>query len=238
MKKLPKQPIQGIIDGIAVLQYLAVSSEPLSGLSISKQLGIEKTKVNRVLKTLSHLEIVYRTKERKYTPGPGMHVLSTQMIFGSGLIQNSLKHLIQLTCIKHIVAMGMLWRDNVSYLYHWTSGISPAEGLGRVSLFPASQSSIGLILLSDKTDKDIRNLYMNNVIPGFRNIDQLLSELDNIRKKNYASTYFEEKRSLAVRVGNPAFAAIALSGKFTPAKDQEYLELLINTKTKIEREIK
>ena len=153
--KLPSQPILGLIDGIRVLQYLSSMNSEVSGLAISQELGIEKTKVNRILKTLDFLGLVYHTNSRKYSLGPAVHVLSAQMLYGSGLIRHSLTSLVELTGLNVIVAMGVLWKDKVSYLFHWQPGIPSVNGLGRVDLFPATQSSIGLILLAEKTDEEI-----------------------------------------------------------------------------------
>ena len=65
MVKLPSQPLQGLIDGMAVLQALSSAHGEMAGLQISKELGIEKTKVNRILKSLAYLGFVYPTSNRK-----------------------------------------------------------------------------------------------------------------------------------------------------------------------------
>ena len=101
MKELPAQPVKGLQDGIIVLQQLANMREPVSGLELSRELGIEKTRVNRILKTLTSLGIAYRTGSRKYTSGPGMHVLAAQSLAASGLFRASIKHLEELD-IKYI----------------------------------------------------------------------------------------------------------------------------------------
>ena len=96
MKELPAQPVKGLQDGIIVMQQLANMREPVSGLELSRELGIEKTRVNRILKTLTYLGIAYRTASRKYASGPGMHVLAAQSLAASGLFRASVKHLEEL----------------------------------------------------------------------------------------------------------------------------------------------
>src|SRR5690348_18426155 len=81
--KLNSQPNQSLIDGIATLQALATSSEPAGCRELARRLGIDATKVNRLLKTLAYLGIARQTADRKYAPGPGMHVLAAQSLFAS-----------------------------------------------------------------------------------------------------------------------------------------------------------
>ena len=86
---LNAQPNQSLIDGIATLQALAMSPEPIGSRELARQLGIDSTKVNRLLKTLAYLGIARQTANRKYTAGPGMHVLAAQSLFASGLIRRA-----------------------------------------------------------------------------------------------------------------------------------------------------
>ena len=97
---LPSQPILGLIDGMEVLQLLASEGRAMSGVEISKELNIEKTKVNRILKTLAFLGFTTASNNRKYALGSAIHVLSAQLLHGSGLVKNALKYLIELTELK------------------------------------------------------------------------------------------------------------------------------------------
>ena len=232
--ELPSQPLYGLIDGLAVLQYLAATAHETSGTEISRELEIEKTKVNRILKTLAYLGLVYRTAKRKYTLGPAIHILSAQTLYGSGLINHSIKHLIDLTDFDVMVAMGVLWRDKVSYIYHWLPGLAKTEGLGRMEVFPATQSSIGLILLSEKTDEQIREIIPDHDIPGYEKIEDLLADIQRFREQNFASTIFEGRTSVAVKIGHPAYAAIALADNEKDLLNEAYLSALREAVRRIE----
>ena len=224
---LPHQPVLGLIDGIEVLQHLSSASDSCSGMEIAKDLGIEKTKVNRILKTLAYLGLTYQNADKRYELGPAIHVLSAQTLYGSGLINRSIKHLIELTEIAPTVAFGVLWKDKVSYLYHWEKGIQPMEGLGRIDLFPATLSSLGLVLLSQKTNDEISRLFDGNDIEGYENLDMLMAHIVNIRKDKFAITEFEGKRSVAVSIGDPAYAALGVANKgFENWDDGYYLSRL------------
>jgi DNA-binding IclR family transcriptional regulator len=224
---LPSQPILGLIDGMEVLQLLASVSRPMSGVEISKELNIEKTKVNRILKTLAFLGFTMPSTNRKYTLGPAIHVLSAQLLHGSGLIKNALKYLIELTELNVVVAMGVLWRDKVTYTYHWLPGLAPTEGLGSMDLFPATQSSIGLALLAEKTDEEItRIINLDGMIPGQNSKEEFFSAIDFVRKEGYAKAMFENHQSIGIRLGSPGYAALALAHIENKRPMGEYLEIL------------
>lgn len=212
MNKLPSQPILGLIDGMEVLQLLASSSTEMSGADISRSLNVEKTKVNRILKTLAYQGFAEVSMNKKYRLGPAIHVLSAQILHGSKLINKALKYLIELTELNVIVAMGVLWKDKVAYTYHWEPGLDPVDGLGRVDLFPATQSSIGLKLLSEKTNEEILEIInFDKPIGGFDSKEQFMKTIDSIRSQGFGSTVFNQKESIAIKLGNPARAAIALA---------------------------
>ncbi len=219
MVRLPAQPHQSLIDGLAVLQSLAVKASPVSCKALAEELGQEVTRVNRMLKTLSFLGLAHQTKARLYTGGPGMHVLAAQSMFGSGLIQKSIPILDSLTTLGFIVALGVLWNAQVSYLYHWTPGLTTGQALGRIALYPASGSSIGIVLLSKKSDEEIANFFpKNNSLHK-----KVMASVHEARQKGYAVLETAPKvLSLAVQIGEPAYAALALSGKIAPGKIPEY----------------
>jgi DNA-binding IclR family transcriptional regulator len=227
---LGAQPNQGLIDGIATLQALATSSEPIGCREIARQIGIDPTKVNRLLKTLTYLGIARQTANRKYTAGAGMHVLAAQSLFASGLIRRALPVLESLRKFGHTVALGVLWNDNVSYLFHAPPGIDASRAVGRIGLLPATTSGIGIILLSELTDNMVRGIYKDRNIPQYPDgIDQLLSKLNEVRNLGYARVHVADDRDyhvVAVSTGNPAHAGLALSGWIPEAATDALVETL------------
>ena len=123
---------------------------------MARQLGLEPTRVNRLLKTLAHLGLAEQDAQRRYRPGPAIHVLAAQAMFGSGLLRRAMPVLEGLHALGCTVAMGVLWRDRVCYLYHGGPDTPAAEALGRVGLFPAAASGIGCALLAQQTADDVR----------------------------------------------------------------------------------
>jgi DNA-binding IclR family transcriptional regulator len=228
--KLNAQPNQSLIDGIITLQALASSPEPVGSRELARQLGIDSTKVNRLLKTLAYLGIARQTASRKYTAGPGMHVLAAQSLFASGLIRRALPALEDLRRFGHTVALGVLWERNVSYLFHAPPGIEASRGLGRIGLLPATTSGIGVLLLSEYDDADVRELYDGIDIPMFpEGIEQLLAKLAEVRVLGYARVHVADERDhhvIAVSTGDPAHAGVAVSGWIPEAATAPLVEAL------------
>lgn len=224
------QPNRSLIDGIATLQALATAPEPVGCRALARQLDIDATKVNRLLKTLAYLGIARQTANRKYTAGPGMHVLAAQSLFASGLIRRALPVLEALRRFGHTVALGVLWGDSVSYLFHAPPGIEASRGLGRIGLLPATTSGIGIVLLSEHSDDEVRALYERRKIPMFPGgIDDLLAKLAEVRQLGYARIHVADERDLhviAVSTGDPAHAGVALSGWIPEAATPPLVEAL------------
>lgn len=192
---------------------------------MARALGLESTRCNRLLKTLAHLGIAQQNSAKQYVPGPGMHVLAAQAMFGSGLLQRAIGPLESLRAHRMSVAMGVLWRDDVSYLYHSSPGDKPSDAIGRVGLFPATRSGIGLALLARLPVAEIRTLYRQKPIPHFADgVESLLKTLARVRERGYATIEpFEGQptQSIAVALDGES-VAIALSGKFA---EQDYARL-------------
>ena len=228
--KLNSQPNQSLIDGIATLQALATSSEPAGCRELARRLDIDPTKVNRLLKTLAYLGIARQTADRKYAPGPGMHVLAAQSLFASGLIRRALPVLEALRRFGHTVALGVLWEKNVSYLFHAPPGVEASHGLGRIGLLPATTSGIGMVLLSEHEDQEVRELYAGADIPQFPGgIEDLLAKLGEVRRLGYARVHVADARDhhvIAVSTGDPAHAGVAVSGWIPEAATPPIVEAL------------
>jgi DNA-binding IclR family transcriptional regulator len=229
-KNKSAQPNQSLIDGIATLQALATSEVPVGGRELARRLGFDPTRVNRLLKTLASLGIARQTANRKYTAGPGMHVLAAQSLFASGLIRSALPALESLRRFNYTVAIGVLWRDNVSYLYHAPPGLASAEALGRIGLYPATKGGIGLALLAVLGDEEVAQIYKDRDIPNFpAGIRALLATLAQIRRQGHVRILVKpevEQHTVAVTVGEPTHAAIGMSGWIPPESTKVVVDAL------------
>ncbi|MEL0637566.1 helix-turn-helix domain-containing protein [Marinomonas sp. TI.3.20] len=237
---------QSIVDGIAVLQALAGSNTPVGGKELSSQLGMDATRVNRLLKTLASIGMTQQNKSRQYTPGPGIHVLSAQSLYASGLLRSAIPSLEKLNQYSLTVALGVLWFDKVSYVYHAKPGMSVAEGIGRIGVRAATTSGIGMVLLANASEESVIDVYQNKIIAGFPDgLDSLLAELAKIREQGYAKFQISQQAgevgstayTLAVALGNPVNSAIALQGDIKQQHEPELIAALCEAREDIERSL-
>jgi len=209
---LPAQPNQSLLDGLAVLQALAIAAKPMGGRELARQLGWNAMRVNRMLKTLAFAGMARQTPDRRYVAGPAMHVLSVQSLSASGLLRRSIEPVEQLPRSKHSVALGVLWQDQVCYLFHAGPGQPLTSALGNHNLYPATQSSIGMMLLSQMPDNAVARLFETRPTPGYPNLRSLQRKLAEIRKLGYA--FIQQgptQASVAIPIGEPAYAGLALT---------------------------
>jgi DNA-binding IclR family transcriptional regulator len=236
--KAGAQPNQSLIDGITVLQALAISRDPVGCREVARRVGMETTRVNRLLKTLAYLGIARQTSDRKYRAGAGMTVLAAQSLFASGLLRRSLPALEELRRFGHTVAMGVRWRDNVSYLFHAPPNMPANDALGRIGLYPATRGGIGMALLAAIEDDEVAEVYGGGPIPGYDDLPQLLGALDQVRSQGFARLKVKdspEQHTVAVTVGTTSFAAIGLSGWIPEPAMPELLDALRAAAAKIEQ---
>lgn len=217
MKTQPNaQPNQSLIDGITTLQALATAQEPVGCRQLARQLGFDPTKVNRLLKTLAYLGIARQLANRKYTSGPGMHVLAAQSLFASGLIRRATPALESLRRFGHTVALGVLWNDSVSYLFHAPPGVDTARAVGRIGLLPATTSGIGMALLTELDGADLESLYSGREIANYAHgLPSLLDDVARFREQGYARVHVSDDRdhhTVAIVLGDPVHAGLGVSG--------------------------
>lgn len=220
--------VWGLVDGIDVLRELAASSEPVSGITLAKRLDMDPVRVSRLLMTLAWMGIAHRDKSRRYTIGPGMHILSTLNLGASGQLRKVIDHLEPLLDYPYTVAAGVLWRDMVTYLYHRSPGQQPVEGIQQL-VRPATHSSIGIAMLAQLSDDEIHEIYDQRSQPFaglYSDVSALLNAIDEVRRVGYAALRYPTHVSLAMAVGHPPYAAIAISGFSTKKEERQFCTLL------------
>ncbi len=223
-----------VIDGIETLQAVTSFDRPVGCRELARYLELDTTRVNRLLRTLAFAGFVRKTSDRKYTTGPAMHVLAAQSLFASQVISHAVKPLESLRLYGMVVAMGVLWKDKVTYLYHALPELGSMEALGRLGYFPATASGVGISLLSQLDVEDVVHLYHDKDIPGFPDgMDALLEKLQESRdqgftriRTSYKTHLPEGAVTLAVNVGDPVHSALALSGDIPEDRTQEFVAVL------------
>ena len=90
---MSSQPNQSLIDGIRCLQYLVSSDRAIGGRELARQMGMNSTRVNRLLMTMASIGLTVQDEQRRYLPGPGVQALAAQAIRGSSLFAQALPQL-------------------------------------------------------------------------------------------------------------------------------------------------
>ena len=106
----------------------------------------------------------------------GNACMAAQSMSASGLLRRALPYLKRLCQSERTVALGVLWKDQVCYLFHNSGNNEFADGLGRMQLYPAFNSSIGLALLADLPVENIEQQ------TGSKPDRQLIKKIRRIRK--------------------------------------------------------
>ncbi|MFH1021948.1 MAG: helix-turn-helix domain-containing protein [Planctomycetota bacterium] len=220
----PAQPNQSLIRGLDVLQALVSAGRPVGSRELGRQLTLEHTRVNRFLGTLAFLGLAEKTPDRRYTVGPAIHVISAQSMKGSGLLASALPVLRELPAGNLNIALGVLWRDQVCYLFHGRIGRDFDRGIGRHDVYPADKSSIGWVLLAHRRE-----------MPPGMGKSPGPERLKRVRAAGYA--LLETGRSnfsVSVPVGTPPVAGIAVAGVMTAGEARAWVGPLRQAAGRIE----
>lgn len=233
---MPAQPNQSLINGISCLQTVVGAGGAIGSREVARLMGEEHTRVSRLLSTLAQIGLLEQTPQRKYQPGPGLHVLAAQSLHGSMLLTCALPHLKQLMDRGMTVALGVLWQQQICFLFHSKPGQPLEESIGRHELHPAERSSPGLALLAHATppsqDKLSRALIEAEPTMPVQHLDAVLA---GVRELGYARLRFAEKGilSIGLPLGSPPIAALGLSGPWDASETGRVVELMRETREKI-----
>lgn len=156
---MSSQPNQSLIDGIRCLQYLVSSGRAIGCRELARLMGINTTRVNRLLMTMASIGLTMQDEQRRYLPGPGIHALAAQAIRGSSLFSQALPILERSAPRDIVVAVGVLWEDQVIYIYHSEPGSQVSQALAGFHMLPAWQSVIGMSLLASESDEALMSRF-------------------------------------------------------------------------------
>lgn len=233
------QPNQSLMNGIACLQTVVAAERPIGSREVARLLNEEHTRVSRLLSTLASIGMLEQTPQRKYQPGPGLHVLAAQGLRGSRLLSVALPHLKELMGRGMTVALGVLWQRQVCFLFHSKPGQPLEDSIGRHRLHPAERSSAGLALLAHALPPTPLVTRARRDREPTDPIDDMDGALEGVRERGYARLRFREKGVLSVGLplGAPPVAALAVSGPWNEAETPRVVELLRETGTAILRDL-
>ena len=155
---MSSQPNHSVHEGLACLQALALAGEPVGCRELARRMGLHPVRVNRLLMTLAAGQFARQDARRRYLPGPAFQVLAAAAVGRSSLLRQALPHLTALARdTGAVVALGVLWRDQVCYLWYGDAQVG-AEALGAANVHDAHTSSIGQILLACAGQQDLAHI--------------------------------------------------------------------------------
>lgn len=216
--KAPAQPNQSLLEGIEVLLAVAKKRKPSRVRELARELGMTPTRLQRYLATLAYAGLTLQNSDRSYSVGAGIHALSAISLSASGLASRAMVALPSLSDLNCLVALGVLWRKTVSYLYFSKHKTPLNKSLGREEDYPAKDSGIGLVLLATWSDSQIKNLFGDES-------QVILQKVQRIRDQGYS--YFLQNdgtHSLAITVGEPVIAGLAMVGNISKQQLPVYLD--------------
>ena len=210
------------------LHLLVASRVPIGGRELAHLLQMEQTRANRLLGTLAATGMAEKTADRKYRAGAGVHVLAALSLHGSSLLSCALPYLEALRAPGRTVALGLLWQQHVCFLYHARPETGTGNALGRHELVPAGLSSTGIILLAareDQAEVDALVEHLGNHPEKVR--EPLAKAVATARRNQFARlTFLRGDVSLAVAIGHPVIAGLAVAGKMAENEIAPTVKLL------------
>lgn len=234
MATLPKQPNKSLIDGIRCLQEVLNRSEPVGVAQVATELGLETTRVHRILRTLAASGMLRWTDKRKYAPGPAVPVLATQTMHASGFYKAIAPIAALHNDLNTTTAMGVLWNRSVSFLYHAKPNEPLTSAISSLDVWPATVSGLGISLLALLPGDEVEELYTGRDIPKFDSVAHLKEKLSEVREINYAL----HDHTLAISIEATFVAAIGFSSpKVSPKTVSKYLPRLLDCKEEILKEL-
>ena len=224
-----------------ILESLA-RAESLGLKEITRNTGISKSTVFRILTTLDSMGYVLRDASRGYRISPTLSRLAVEEADAETLRRLALPLMLDLRD-QHgeTVNIGLRNLDKVTYLEVVPSEFALRLEESRGASVPAHASALGKAILAFSPDHAVRDLIRGrplkivtqNTITG---PDQFLAELKRVRHAGFAFDRGEGS-ALAVCIGAPildahgnAIAAMSISGpasRFNPKKDSPVIASLL-----------
>ena len=238
---------------LQVIELLGKNPQGLSLLEMSDMLGFPKSTIHHILSTFLPYDYVAQNREtRKYHLGFKFLSLSKVILDTIDIRKIANKYLRQLHEECNETAHLAILRDGkVIYIdkIEKPMGLSLATYVGFATEPHAAAG--GKMLLSELSPEEIRKIYHSGPLKVYgknaiTSMDQLLRELEKVRKQGYAiddEEYYEGVRCVAapVRAGGKIVAAISITGSiFTMTMeriDNELKALVMDKAEKVSSEM-
>ncbi|WP_127112607.1 IclR family transcriptional regulator [Shimia sediminis] len=178
---------------IALLRYIGNGNRGRNISKTSKELGINRTTLIRLIHTLLSSRMIEEIEEGAgYRLGPGLIGLAAQAIHSRDIVRVTQPILETLSAETGLSAhMGILDGRDIVYLAREAPNTHLVSNMHAGSRLPAHASSIGRAILSEMPEDDIRKLFQGHTLTALTDktpvsVDQLLEQAHQDQELGYA----------------------------------------------------
>jgi len=176
--------VPALIRGLKILSTLSDESSKLTLSEVAASLGVTRSSAYRLLYTLGHLGFVeYDARTKNYALGPQVLTLGYGYLASRDIIDVATPHLVRLRDRTGWSAhLGELHGREVVYLARVATRRPIASTVHVGTRLPAHVTTMGRILLSAMSDRDIRELYHDDItkpfsLKPFAGVEELLERI-------------------------------------------------------------
>lgn len=211
IENINEAEIKSVAKALTIINYMSEKSENVSLQQITKDLGLPKSTLAGLLKTLEQYNFVDKLENNKYELGIYLFELGTQVRKKIKLDVIAKPHLEKLANeIKETVNLGILDKCEVLLLdkYIPSTGFQIGAQIG--TRLEAHSIALGKVLLSHLTDEEINNLYKDKTLTKntpntITDLEELKEELKIIKRQGYAvdnEELLQDMRCIAAPIYN------------------------------------
>jgi DNA-binding IclR family transcriptional regulator len=155
--------VPALIRGLAILRMLSDARGRLTLSEIAASLGVTRSSAYRLLYTLVHLGFVtYDEQAKSYALGSQILHLGYSYLASRDLVEVAMPHLVALRDRTGWSAhLGELQGREVVYIARVATRRSVASTIHVGTRLPAHATTMGRVLLSSLSDRDVRALYQD-----------------------------------------------------------------------------
>ncbi|MDI2029545.1 IclR family transcriptional regulator [Saccharopolyspora sp. TS4A08] len=203
MKQPPAYAIASVDHALRLATILQLEGS-LSVADAAERLGVARSTAHRLLAMLVYRDFAVQDDTRLYRAGPVLELASHSQSAVSRLRQVALPHLRGLVdalgeTVNLTVRTGGTARFIACVECDQALRVGSREGM----VFPAHETTAGLLLLADLTDAELDSLHADAEAPA---MDELHRELAKVRRNGFALNQGRSERGV-VAVGVPVRSA-------------------------------
>ena len=196
--------VPGLERGLRVLQLFSKKRSMLSLAEIARQLGVSRSSAFRLVYTLEYLGFIQQLENsKKYELGARILDLGFGYLSGLDLIESTRIPLEKLGRDLRVSTHLVILDDrDVIYLARYAANHHIISNVHVGARFPAYATAHGQVLLSDKSDEKIADLYRGETLKAYTDqtpvsLADLRSRIAAAKKQGYIISWGYFEKSLA-----------------------------------------